>query len=498
MFSRTLSFAAITGMLLAAGCGGGSSGSALAPGALAPGASTPSTQTGQSISFSFPIANAGSVSSSSAARATASAVAAARTPQYISPSTTKVDLLLCEYGPGLTPASTGCNGAGVPPNPTPTFGLGSAATPFNFANAPSTGPVTFANCNATGAAVNPATGTCTASYVITPGVGSMSTVTVTLAGLTTPTNTVIQIGLVTMDANGVVLSEGQTTTNNSVPCGFICAAGPTYVPLVLNPVPATSYLIGGPSTGVLGPANNTVLGNPITPAQQAAMGQSVVGSYEMAAFVADYDGNTIPAQVSGAGLPVNAGAPLPFPLPAELNFDGAVGTPASYGVNQSVPGVLNLTECLPSSVGPVAPFPSYSTATNPLPIAAGTPHCVLAAVPVFPPGPPAQFTAPGFLVTNAAVANLIPGMLAGGATSPNEAGLAVNMTCATPGTTNVFLSAYKSSVANLNNAATTPVQGFTYTAANYPTSIVLGQPTNPTVGNQITVNCSPSLILTVL
>jgi len=102
--SRFLTVAAIAGMLLAAGCGGGAGTSTGSLGSLTP--ATPSTGTGTTshatgtVSAQFLIPSAAIGSSSSAS-------ASSRSPQYISPGTTGIQLLL---GNGTVAGGAGATG----------------------------------------------------------------------------------------------------------------------------------------------------------------------------------------------------------------------------------------------------------------------------------------------------------------------------------------------------------------------------------------------------
>lgn len=248
---RLLSFAALTGMLAATGCGGGT-GSGIAPtvGNANTGNAAPSSST-RGLTASFEVPKRYVASSSSTSSTT-------RKSQYISPGSSGIEVL-------LTP-STGASG-------TATWIVGHQGAPVALAGSPGT---IFSGNTLSSSSGFIAGSAVTYSYQPSSTSANYYTFTVNVTGLSTGPYTV---GVVLTDLahSNFILSNGQGTVNPYTASNF------TPLLINLNPVVANAY-IAGPT---------------LAAGQAIGVNNLPANAYEFTVYPADELGYVIPASTAG-------------------------------------------------------------------------------------------------------------------------------------------------------------------------------------------------------
>lgn len=537
MKSRFLSFVALAGMLVAAGCsGGGSAGStsSLTPG-VTPGAGGTSTGSssaangGIALSFQIPIPseNLGTTSTG-------------RHQLYISPASTGLQIL------------TSLAGAG-------TFAVGTQGTPLQLQASGQTGTVNAGAYGASGAAgcvagtaltaqlsngfvdntASPTTypvNTIPGSASGTPVVGQCFTVT----NSTNQLSAILKIQSFTgtaasglfmtvVDVSPVAGSGNTFATGNQINILANATSGSTYSYTFTPQTAATGTLgyynatvtLSGMNTGV-----NYVVGVVLT---DTANSNYVLSEGQSAATLVTAGGPTnIPitlrAVVAGAYLPAGTlmttagtatGAPAssysttlfatdergyviptttgtapvtPDDAPAYVITPNTAGqlTFGIYDLGGGYTQLANTTTSLTSP--PILPAASYNNGGTPDGSinAAGTQVTISAAAGVAPYNNPLGKL---FVNYNVPTAPFTLPLVSGTTTNANGAGSPLNIVCAAAGSANVVKI-------TLGTTGTGTIGGYTYSAANYPaagpTTLATG-----TSSNIATVNCTPSIVLPI-
>jgi hypothetical protein len=537
MIPRILTGVALTGMLAAAGCGGGSgAGSPALSAAPAIGGSVPG------IGGAAPSAKArGSFVASfnipwSAARASA---ASSRSPQYLSPGTTGLAILIGNGGTsnvttGAGTAETATLGVSIAPF---LAGAGTASvtlTPGSFSVAPVSGQ-TLTIAGVTGAAPTFTISSVAASGTALTGAWSGSATAagtlpvgaiVTLNGATTTFAQTAVIGSTTAalalqpgtTAKSIPLSVNGATATSSVTYSFAPATTAGYftfsaafnnfaagtaetIGVVTTDISHNNFVLAEGQTSVTVPANggqavptaltlkpvvaNVFVATPtiITSTTGSTITNGIaLGSLETTVFATDEMGYVIPTIVTGGAVVAPENTPTITITPAtagsltfnKLTYAAGTGTPAALTATSLTSLPATATLTAAAAVAGSVVIKDTGGDYALTTLTQGVTGTLLQNILT-----PAPFS----LTTNGAVVNP-SGTVTGFAT--NSAGNPVNITCAGTSSSVAWNAVITSAV-----TSPTTVAGYSYSAGtNYPAATGATIPLTP-------INCSPGFTVPI-